>query len=63
MVEAARDGHSVTEAAEVGARVLTYDDFMEGVPAMISLVQIEAIFPTAPSSCRSRPNSVIPAIA
>jgi urease gamma subunit len=45
MMEAARDGRSVTEAAESGSAVLTYDDVMEGVPAMISLVQIEATFP------------------
>ncbi|HLF78325.1 MAG TPA: urease subunit gamma [Dehalococcoidia bacterium] len=45
MMEAARDGRTVTEAAEVGSRVLAYDDVMEGVPDMISLVQIEATFP------------------
>jgi urease subunit gamma len=45
MMEAARDGRSVTEAAEIGSNVLSYDEVMEGVPDMISLVQIEATFP------------------
>ncbi len=44
MLEAARDGRSVTEAAEVGAQVLGVDDVMEGIPEMIELVQIEATF-------------------
>ena len=45
MIEAARDGRSVTEAAEIGANVLTTDDVMEGIGDMIPTVQIEATFP------------------
>lgn len=45
MLEAARDGRSVTEAAEIGAQVLEVDDVMEGIPEMVTLVQVEATFP------------------
>ena len=45
MMEAARDGRSVTEAASLGANVLSKDDVMDGIPELVSLVQIEATFP------------------
>ena len=45
MIEAARDGRTVGEASIIGSQVLARDDVMEGVPALISLVQIEATFP------------------
>lgn len=45
MMEAARDGKPVTEAAAIGGQVLSYDDVMEGVPQLVTLVQIEATFP------------------
>lgn len=45
MIEAARDGRSVTEAAIIGSQLLTRADVMEGVPEMMPLVQIEATFP------------------
>jgi urease subunit gamma len=45
MMEAARDGRSVTEAAEVGAAVLALDDVMDGIAEMIPMVQVEATFP------------------
>jgi len=45
MIEAARDGRSVTEAAEVGASVLVEDEVMEGIAGMIPIVQVEATFP------------------
>jgi urease subunit gamma len=45
MMEAARDGRSVTEAAEVGGQVLRNDEVMEGIAQMITLVQVEATFP------------------
>jgi urease gamma subunit len=44
MIEAARDGRSVTEAAVIGARVLTRDDVMDGIADLVSLVQVEATF-------------------
>jgi urease subunit gamma len=45
MMEAARDGRSVNEAAEIGAGVLGRGDVMEGIPELADLVQIEATFP------------------
>ena len=45
MIEAARDGRSVTEAMEIGGGVLRVEDVMPGLPEMIDLVQIEATFP------------------
>jgi urease subunit gamma len=46
LLEAARDGRSVADAIELGRRVLTRDDVMEGVPEMVNLVQVEATFRT-----------------
>jgi urease subunit gamma len=46
LVEAARDGRSVADAMELGKRVLTRSDVMEGVPEMIAIVQVEATFRT-----------------
>lgn len=45
VVEGARDGRSVAEMMEAGARVVTRDQCMEGVPEMIHEVQVEATFP------------------
>jgi len=45
VVEGARDGHSVAELMESGAKVLTRDQVMEGVADMIHDVQVEATFP------------------
>ena len=45
LLERARDGQGVAELMDVGRRVLTRDDVMEGVPEMIKDVQIEATFP------------------
>ncbi len=46
MLEAARDGRSVTEAAAIGKQVLSRDDVMEAVPDLVTLVQVEATFKT-----------------
>ncbi|MCL2007779.1 MAG: urease subunit gamma [Treponema sp.] len=44
LMEYARDGKIVTELMELGRKILTSDDVMEGVPAMIHEIQIEATF-------------------
>jgi urease subunit gamma len=45
LVEGARDGRSVAELMETGARVLTRDQVMDGIAEMIPDVQVEATFP------------------
>ncbi|MGP1358613.1 urease subunit gamma [Roseicyclus sp.] len=45
VVEGARDGRSVAELMEAGARVVAAGQCMEGVPEMIHDVQVEATFP------------------
>lgn len=44
-MEAARDGRQPADCTELGKRVLAREDVMEGVPSLISLLQVEAIFP------------------
>lgn len=43
--ELARDGKTVVELMQLGTKMLTKADVMEGVPEMIHDVQIEATFP------------------
>ena len=45
VVEGARDGRSVADLMEAGAKVLTRDQVMPGVAEMIHDVQVEATFP------------------
>ena len=45
VVEGARDGRTVADLMDAGARVLTRDQVMEGIPEMIHDVQVEATFP------------------
>lgn len=45
ILEAARDGRTVSECAETAKTILKREDVMEGVPALIPLLQIEAMFP------------------
>ena len=45
LMELARDGQTVTELMSQGREILTRDDVMEGVPEMVTAVQIEATFP------------------
>ncbi len=45
VVEGARDGNSVADLMQRGARVLTRAQVMEGVADMIADVQVEATFP------------------
>jgi urease subunit gamma len=45
VLEGARDGRTVAELMSLGATLLTRADVMDGVPEMISDVQVEATFP------------------
>jgi urease subunit gamma len=45
MLEAARDGKTVTEIMAFGTTILKRSDVMEGVSEMIHDVQVEATFP------------------
>jgi urease subunit gamma len=45
IMEAARDGKSVADIMVWGRNILSADDVMEGVGAMIHEVQVEATFP------------------
>lgn len=45
VMEGARDGRSVADLMEAGRAVLRRSDVMEGVPEMLSSVQVEATFP------------------
>jgi urease subunit gamma len=45
VLERARDGLSVSELMAGGQQVLSRDDVMDGVPEMMSSVQVEATFP------------------
>jgi urease subunit gamma len=44
IIEGARDGRSVSECAELGKQVLGRDEVMDGVPGLISLLEVEALF-------------------
>jgi urease subunit gamma len=45
VIEAARDGRRVVDLMDEGRRVLRRDEVMEGVPELVSEVQVEATFP------------------
>jgi len=45
VIEGARDGRSVADLMQAGARVITRDQVMPGIPEMIHDVQVEATFP------------------
>ena len=45
VMEGARDGRSVADLMHYGTTLLTRDDVMDGVPEMISDIQVEATFP------------------
>lgn len=44
IMEGARDGKTVAELMQEGAKVLTREDVMEGIPEMIPDIQVEATF-------------------
>jgi urease subunit gamma len=45
LMEGARDGRTVTDLMESGRQVLRRDEVMEGVPEMLTQLQVEATFP------------------
>jgi urease subunit gamma len=45
IIEGARDGRSVAELMSHGTRLLSRGEVMDGVPEMITEVQVEATFP------------------
>ncbi|MBV8899189.1 MAG: urease subunit gamma [Verrucomicrobia bacterium] len=45
LLEAAREGKSVAELMHYGTTLLRRDQVMDGVPEMITEIQIEATFP------------------
>jgi len=45
ILEGIRDGKRVSELMEMGRKVLSRDDVMEGVPEMIREIQVEGTFP------------------
>ena len=45
IMEGARDGRTVSDLMGWGATLLTREDVMEGVPAMVPEIQVEATFP------------------
>jgi urease subunit gamma len=45
LLEGARDGRPVAELTQAGRSVLSREDVMEGVPEMLTEVQVEATFP------------------
>ena len=45
LLEGARDGKSVAEVMALGREVLTHEQVMDGVPELVTLVQVEATFP------------------
>jgi urease subunit gamma len=45
ILEAARDGRTVTEIMTFGATIIKREDVMDGVAEMIHDVQVEATFP------------------
>lgn len=45
ILEGARDGKTVAELMDYGRTILSRADVMEGVPEMVTEVQVEATFP------------------
>lgn len=45
ILEGAREGRTVADLMHYGTTLLTPEDVMEGIPAMIDEVQVEATFP------------------
>lgn len=47
-MERAREGAALAEAREHGLNVLTRDDVLEGVPELVGVIEVEAVFDDGP---------------
>ncbi|WP_329262724.1 urease subunit gamma [Actinoallomurus sp. NBC_01490] len=45
LLEGARDGRTLVDLQDAGRNVLSRDEVMDGVPEMLTQVQVEATFP------------------
>jgi len=45
ILEGARDGRSVADLISFGSTILTHEDVMPGVPALLPMIQVECTFP------------------
>jgi len=45
LLEGARDGRTVAELMGAGSAILTSEDVLPGVPAMLTMLQVEGVFP------------------
>ena len=45
LLEGARDGRSVADLMSFGSTILGSDDVLPGVPAMLTILQVECVFP------------------
>jgi len=45
LLEGARDGRSVADLMGAGSAILTSEDVLPGVPAMLTMLQVEGVFP------------------
>jgi urease subunit gamma len=45
IMEGARDGKTVADLMQTGAKVISRDQVMDGIPEMIHEIQVEATFP------------------
>ena len=45
LMELARDGKTVTELMQLGTKLLTKEDVMDGVAYLVTQIQVEATFP------------------
>ena len=45
IIEGARDGKTVAQLMQYGAKILSRNDVMDGIPEMIDDIQVEATFP------------------
>ena len=63
ILEGAREGRSVADIMSFACEILSWDDVMPGVPAMLPMLQVEATFPdgtklvTVHDPIRPTPNS------